>query len=182
MVILIAGDKRSGKDTVAKIIAKNLSKTKTYHFADAMKFIISRTFDITLSELEYAKNNGKLKTFLKYKRLVFLVVDFRKILQRFGTEGMKPIFGEGVWRKIVEKNLKEDYVNIIPDYRFPIEKIEGAITIRVNRSILKRHCVSDTHVSENALRDTKMDYTINNNGTFKDLELSVEKILQEIYM
>ena len=156
-IILINGKKRSGKDHIANCLCKNLkdiNKTCTIlHFADALKEILAITFNITLEELDTYKNN-ETKLVFDEKSL-----DFRQLLQRFGTDAMQSIFGKNVWRNYIEekiKTLKCDYV-LIPDFRFKHEYIENSFSIYVKGGIS-----NDSHISENELNDFKFDYIIDN--------------------
>ena len=153
-----------------------LSKAKSLSFAKPMKDIISNTFDITLDELEYAKNKGRMKSFIKYRRLVFLTTDFRVVLQRFGTEGMKPTFGDNVWSDLLRSKMTDkDMTYIISDWRFPEEAKDTDIKIQVYNTNSKAS--GDTHVSENALVNQKYDYRINNNSTMESLEEKVKALV-----
>jgi len=173
-IILIAGQKRAGKDYIAKIIKKE-TKGKILSFADTIKDIISVTFGITREELDLYKNQDfrygidifNLQNTYRYE---VKTLSFREILQRFGTEAMKPIFGKNIWVKLVKKKINKTNKNcfIIPDFRF-LEEYKGIkklknknykiITIKViNNNLVK----NDNHSSENSLEDFKFDYVIDN--------------------
>ena len=122
-MILINGAMRSGKDFTASLLAEELNllglSTELVSFAYPMKYIISQTFDISLEQLDDYKNN--LMSLASEEQEV--ITNFRQILQRFGTEGMKPVFGDDVWavmgwQKAI--NSRADVI-IITDYRFDIE-------------------------------------------------------------
>ena len=168
-IILLNGLKRSGKDYSADILLNLLPNSKKMAFADNMKTIIKETFGITYEELDYWKNN-RPKIILPNSSLI----DFREILQRFGTEAMKPIFGDNIWaRLVVEEILKTnaEYI-IISDFRFLIEyeemkKYFDVVTLHIldkNNIDLK-----DKHSSENELNNFEFDYIIDN--TKKDPDI-----------
>jgi len=145
-------------------------------FAEPIKQIVCKTFGISMDELEYAKNNGRLKAFIKYMRILYLVVDFRLILQRFGTEGTKPIFGDNVWSDLLRSKITDNNtIYIVSDWRFPIEAIDSDIKVHIVN--LKSSGTIDSHVSENALVDYKFDFVIDNSGTMEELEQQVEDFL-----
>ena len=178
--IQIAGAKRSGKDTLAKLLTKYIPNSKVMSFANPLKDIIAKTFNIDQVALDNFKN--------KPDRFKVLVIDtdedailaetnFREILQRFGTEGMKPYFGEDVWQKLLMQEAEKsnsDYV-IIPDYRFPEETIQGAMTVKVLADV----CNEDMHSSERALDGFKFQKYIDNTVRKMDVLESQAKALAE---
>lgn len=149
-------------------------------FAYPMKKILYDTLGITFEQGEYAKNNGRIKAFLKFFNPLFLFLDVRKALQIFGTEGMKPWFGNSVWRDVLEKHIHADTI-IISDWRFPEEYDWGddyeVITVRVYRDKLKS---TDSHISENALSDFKVDYVMPNHFSLSNLENKVGHLASNI--
>lgn len=195
-IILMSGKKNAGKDTVAKEIAK-LTKNKyvgMMHFAEPIKHIIAKTLGITLEDIELMKNQGNWEHTinLEWKRPdgeggfndVGHNTDMRTILQRFGTEGMKSVFGEDVWVDLMIKNVEEsdDNVILIPDWRFPNEYYK---MYAENIDIIKGRIESpnqdntQSHSSENSLDDIDIDYVIYNNGEDKSFIKDVEEMLKE---
>ena len=193
-IILIAGKKRSGKNYTAEMLQniflrKNIS-CETFSFAEPLKDIVAKTFLITHSELEEYKNNpNRYKIMLRdtggdtSKELT----DFRQVLNDLGTPIMKSYFGENIWVNLIENKIKKSQSNVIliPDFRFPIEKLQmkdtKVITIRVNKEGLEHSNL----ISENSLNDFVFDYEIDNNveGYSKliiQLEGIIENILEEL--
>jgi hypothetical protein len=123
----------------------------------------------------------------------------REFLQKLGTDAMRNGLHPNTWANAFwvdyvlqnkgdiilsgrvpgpAKNVKPIYPNwIITDVRFPNEAESvldhGGILIRVNRG-------GDTgnHPSETGLDDWEFEYTINNNGTIKELINQVRAILE----
>lgn len=160
-VILINGLKRSGKDFTASALKEafeTVGKSVRIHsFAAPMKCIISKTFNITLSELDDYKNaNARFK--LSLVDMVDgdhgLTTDFRTILQRFGTEAMKPIFGDNVWAYLARDIIQEasEEVIIFADFRFIDEYnvIKAMDDVEVTTVYVqgKESETTDTHISE----------------------------------
>ncbi len=172
-VILISGYKRSGKDYIANEINKILKgKGKVLSFADPMKEIIQNTFGITKEALNEYKNTPdeyglEIKVYPNNQpQGVIKYINFREILQNFGTEGMKPVFGNDVWAMLTKQRTLNEALSIIPDFRFKVEydvfknDLEyKVITIRIQDDGINN---LDTHSSENELKDFKFDYTIDN--------------------
>lgn len=202
-VILISGWADSGKNYVADMLTKELSCGADYEqlsFAGNMKKIICTTFGITESQLDKYKNspkdfdirvttlgvahNGsdKLTPFSLHR------TDFRRILQSFGSEAMKAVFGDDVWTDLLHKNVIESDsdILIVTDWRFKRElwRLQDKhsdkfdiITVRIERDGLEQ--ISD-HVSEIDLNDgIDFDYTIHNDGKTKvALEAQLRYLVQ----
>ena len=152
-IILINGKKRAGKDYIANILKEKLGNCEIMHYADSMKQIIADTFEISLEELENFKNENVEIIFNNRK------TTFRRVLQCFATEAIKPVFGNNIWKRIVlnkMENSNAEYI-IIPDFRFPEEYIEDSLTVKVLGGD-----TNDTHISESALNNFKFDYIIDN--------------------
>ncbi len=176
---MIAGKKRSGKDTLGKIFNEILPNSKILRFADPMKQIIATTLNISLQDLEDAKNNN-----------TYCVngISYRHVLQRFGNEAMKPVFGDYVWYSLMANKIAEfakeggEYV-IITDFRFlkeldGLEETFGALnitTINISRDGVD---TTDTHDSEVALEGYAFDVTITNNDTVAKLRTTAFELFR----
>ena len=173
-VVLINGKKRSGKDYLSSLLRKQLNG-EILSFASPMKAIIARTFGISLKELEDYKN----------REVDVFGTNFRKILQNFGTEAMKPVFGDNVWAKLcVDKAMDshKDYI-IISDWRFMVEYREllsrncTVIPINIHNDDLLQE---DIHCSEQELEAfSKFKHTIDNTGQ-PDLTRLISQLVKEI--
>jgi len=165
-LIAISGKKRSGKDTVAAIIRRNFKGPSiSYYFASALKHEVARACGVKTEFIDQFKDN------------------FRLILQGWGTDYRRKLYGDDFWIKQVESALRafEDGGNlqlvVIPDCRFKNEfdylKKRGAAIIRVRR---QKACYADSHISETDLDDVKHDFVIDNNGTIEELVEVVSKL------
>ena len=172
VVIMIAGIKRSGKDTSAQLLKEALETddhiVDIASFADPMKYILATILGITEEELDALKNNPDHP--------------HRGYLQRLGTEAMKPIFGSNVWQELLSAKIvksEADYF-IVPDFRFPIEYGCSIYpyTVKVEREGLES---VDTHSSETALEGFDFDYTLYNNGTLAELQEAINELKKDIY-
>lgn len=190
-VILISGKKRAGKDTVAQMIVEQLEgaySVSRLSFAEPMKEILANTFDVKLGDLEDYKNKPKdypiVVMHLELVESFELSTDFRKILQRFGTEAMKKQFGDDVWSELLYKKINSD-ITVVSDWRFKSElkflkkqPDVKVITVRVNRV---GQVVHDEHISEKDLDGVRTDYILNNeDGNLDWLEEQVYEMLLEI--
>lgn len=185
-IIMIAGLKRSGKDYIANLIKTELesqgNKVTIASFATPLKQIIANTLEISLEDLETYKNgedNYQCQTIdiTTDKRLHSISV--RKILQNFGTEAMKPIFGKNVWGNLMAdkiNNSKSTDYFIIPDYRFDPEfeyLSQQGHNINTLLVIGPTTNIKDNHSSE-SLPTKPFDYVINN----KAQDSSVNEIIK----
>jgi len=189
-IILINGLPRAGKDTTADFIVKNFDATKL-SFATPLKSIIANTFNITFEELETYKNNPEeygveIKAYPNNQEQITIKhTDFREILQLFGTEGMKPEFGNSVWSDLLyNKVLKSDSeLFVVSDFRFLVEyRPQPGINIVKILVLDNRKLPTEGHASDVELykNNFKFDHIITNNGTLNDLEQNINSIIQKI--
>lgn len=169
MIIGISGKKRSGKDTVADMLQMFLPKTIKYHFATPLKREVAAVMNVSVEYIDQHKDN------------------FRKILQGYGTDYRRMLFGDDFWIKKMQTALGVISANgnvnniVIPDVRFKNEyefvKANHGLMIRVNSN---RTDNADTHISETELDKFTFDYTIDNSGTLVELSEQVETIASKI--
>lgn len=159
------GLKRSGKDTCSKLLQEILKEDfdldfQILAFAKPMKNILSKSFGITLGELEQLKNVED-SIYFHNKEL-----DFRKFIEEFG-QAVKEEMGQDIWARItwgkVEESIESlDIGCIISDFRFPIEypnyRDFNIVTIKVDND----NILCSGSVAETSLGDFKFDYHIQN--------------------
>lgn len=173
VIIQIGGFKRSGKDTISQMIANHYQSSgklvDIFHYAYPLKQIAASIFDISLEQLDEFKNNKtELYRFNTYEEPC-KVTDFREILMKIGNEAIKPVFGSDVWQKIMLEKIEKSEADIIiiPDFRFTVEHIPNAVTIRINNSDI----INDTdHPSETELIDFDFDMSIDNTNYSQNQE------------
>ena len=160
-LIGISGKKRSGKDTVAEILSLTQPDVVKYWFAQQLKVEVALACNVSLAYLDTHKEN------------------FRLILQGWGTDFRRNMFGNDYWIRKMEiavNQLSQHKTIVIPDVRFPNEykyiTSQGGIMIRVERET----GLKDTHESETALDDFVFDYRIQNSGTIEELVEQVKQI------
>ena len=174
MIIIIAGKIKSGKDTVAKLISKEMDeinkKTVIIQFSSYIKM--------------YAKNilnwNGLEET------------KPRKFLQDLGQDIRNNISNKFFINRIIDDiKVYSDYMDmiIISDARLPEEidcikeKYPNAISIKVERKDFNQNITltEKNHITEHALDNYNyFDYIIENDGSLNDLNTKVIKILNNI--
>jgi hypothetical protein len=166
-VIQLSGKKRHGKDTVARLLKDKLPYATILSFAEPLKQILAETLDITLEELDIRKNNDN---------------EYRGMLQRLGTEAMKPIFGDTIWYDLLLKKIEAlpiNYFVIIPDWRFIEEIFPESFKVRIIRPSIP--LTGDDHPSEVILDNYKsFDYTLENPEGVSELLVVVDALAEEI--
>lgn len=168
-ILGISGYKKSGKDSVAKILMNHLQPKHTVRigFADALKEEIAVAIKQPVSYIEEHKDN------------------FRLILQGWGSDFRRNLHGNDYW---VEKWLHKlnglpssTYAVLVPDVRFPNEaktilKVGGTIW-RVTRNGV----MSDGHESEEQINNLPFARQIENTWTLEALESLVIKAWKTDY-
>ena len=170
MIIGISGKKRSGKDTVFKLmnaITNHEVRTTRTAFGDQIKQEIADSMNITVADIDADKER------------------FRPLLQFWGAEYRRGYCGDDYWIKKMRLAAATWYARdwlIITDVRFPneaelVRELDGVL-IRVERDT----GLDDTHDSETALDDyDHFDFRLKNDGSLDDLETAVVEIVSDIY-
>ena len=164
MIIGLSGYARSGKDTVAELLCLNYGYERV-SFADPMRkalYVLSPKLDGIVRLSEYVDDYGW--DVAKQNQEV------RRLLQVFGTEVGRKMFGLDFWIDITLKDVDNSKHVVISDVRFPneadaITKLGGSIW-RINRH---NHSAVNGHASEHAMDNYLFNHVIYNDGTLDDL-------------
>ena len=184
-VFLIHGFKRSGKDTIAKILQEELSNSKIISLASPIKNILQEMFGLTTEELETIKDKETLFIYSYDENIIKKKNRFRHYIITLGQELKKInpyIWSEFVLQEIYKDINEYDYF-VIPDVRFFEEEYMflrrelpfDIITIKVKKNGIE----SDGTEPEKGIDDKYFDYVIENNGTINDLRKQVIRIINE---
>lgn len=174
VIIQIGGFKRSGKDTISQMIANHYQSSgklvDIFHYADPIKEHLCKLFNISLEQLDEFKNSKKeLWSFYFYNYYdAYKVADFRDLLTSTG-DSFKSIFGDDIFSRLMWEKIEKSEADIIiiPDFRFAVEHIPNAVTIRINNSDI----INDTdHPSETELIDFDFDMSIDNTNYSQNQE------------
>lgn len=202
-LILLSGKKRHGKDTVGTLLKQIDARVKLQAFATPMKRIVADTLNIPVAILEEYKNDGYVCVhgvpMEDQEGTEFQMQSYRDILQRFGSEAMKPVFGTAVWVELAFQQILKHFeitdTVVITDWRFPAEfdylwdafcvdkescgHIYSSPNIDIQTWRISRDLeANDEHISETALDDFEFDETIENNGTIEELKEKLNLLLQ----
>ena len=172
VIIQIGGFKRSGKDTISQMIANHYQSSgklvDIFHYADPIKEHVCKLFNISLEQLDEFKNSKKeLWSFDNYDN-AYKVTDFRDLLTSTG-DSFKSIFGDDIFLRLMLEKIEKSEADIIiiPDFRFTVEHIQNAVTIRITNNYI----VNDTdHPSETELIDLDFNMSIDNTNYSQNQE------------
>lgn len=174
MIVGISGYKGSGKDTFADILFKEYNFQKI-SFAEKLKTSAAALFNIDPRLWETYKNDKEAivtisaPTASKTVRNIISNMTVRSLLQRYGTEAHREVFGDDFWVNELFKTIGNgDYS--ITDVRFENEarriKSHGGVIVRINRF----ENTEDTHASEQLIPESYVDYWIDNTSTLDNLK------------
>ena len=161
-ILGISGKKKSGKTTVANMIAKYVPNTVVINFADPLKVEVAKATGVSV---EYLNNNKDM---------------FRLILQGWGTDFRRAkdeSYWIDKWLTTVLQLPDTTRLVIASDVRFPNE----FDTIKYYGECwhITKDNSADTHPSENALDSYQFDCEISNTHTLNTLEQRVCELIQQ---
>ena len=199
LLIGITGLARSGKDTFAKMLAEGLYKQTDRLFilmayAHELKLKVQKDFDLSYEQLWGDEKEIGDKRFIKNKSIWIAeyqgdigLVEYwtpREIMQNYGQ--FYRTIDYDFWVKHLFSIIKRnDYKNvIITDIRYPNEAQpivdrDGYIVRMIREDKTEIH--NQYHSSEVSMSDyDKIDFIIQNNGTFDELKLNVVDVAEQI--
>lgn len=176
MIIGVSGYARSGKDTIAEVLTMNYG-FKRLAFADNIRKAVKVLDPI----LENGKRVNEMVKEFGWE-VTKAQPEMRRLLQVFGTEVGREMFGENFWVDQVFRQIEaedRDSNFIITDVRYPNEadlvRKKGGQIWRVNRSVIKP---INGHSSEFAMDTYDFDRVITNDSDIKDLESHIFSIMR----
>lgn len=153
--VLVTGRKRSGKDTFARYLARQLGCT--YHSISVyVHEALARLLNVDASTIDRLKE----KSCIKFKGRK---IPLRQLLQRLGTEVGRQMINPEVWLSMLEKDLDDLPYNVISGIRFHNEVaffekkgITFVCEVEQEGQVFK----SDTHISEDGLPVELIDFQV----------------------
>jgi hypothetical protein len=171
MIIGLSGYARTGKDTVAAILAEMGWQRRA--FADNLRKLVYALDPVVTGTTRIAD----LVDAVGWEDAKVCYPEVRRLLQRMGTEAGRQVLGEDVWVKATLSNLGVgNYV--ITDCRFPNEadaiRAAGGQVWRVRRP---GFAAVNGHASESSMDNYFFDFYLDNEGTVEDLRTLVTDYL-----
>lgn len=184
-VIGLTGNKRAGKNTVAKIVA-DLNReyfVKEASLAGPLKIAAGKLLGIEGDDealivwADEFKEDGDIMVDLPGAGWL---VTGREFLQRLGTEVGRELFGDECWVDLLvaEYDYGAQDIFLVTDVRFDNEAL--AIKEQLFGEVWcvdRPGCESDGHASEAGVSLNLIDRIIYNNGTVSDLRDTVKEAL-----
>lgn len=173
MLIGLTGYAQSGKDTVAEIlVSEGFTRVA---FADIMReaLLVLNPYAGTYRLREYVSVNG-------WDVAKVALPEIRNLMQRFGTEVGRGIFGEDFWIKQLLNRYDLTSKNyVVSDIRFPNEagmiKDHNGLVWRITRPNVGP---VNAHVSDKDMGNIKVDYTLNNDSDLESLVVLTKALLK----
>lgn len=165
-IIIFSGKQYAGKDTAAKIMLDEMQDFRRCAMGDIIKLTYGAQKNLTYEEIE--KNKSKYRADLI-------------ILGNWGR-AQSPDY----W---LQKIVEQDGNIIVTDVRIPHEyevfKKAGAITIRVEATreirASRGELIGEEDITEVGLDNIKdWDFIIDNNSSYENLKIQVNKIISRI--
>jgi len=193
MILGFAGQIGSGKDEAARRVVELLPESGVMRisFADKLKKSAAAVFELDTSFWETAKRDDKIIVQIigpgnscSSPTTAYSTMTVRKMLQNYGTEGHRDIFGGSFW---VDAALPmgldhRDIVITVTDTRFPEEadrvKNLGGKIVRLRNGAM----LAPEHDSEQILDDSLIDYEIDNSvrdDNFANLDRQLMDIFKQ---
>ena len=164
----LSGWAKSGKDTIANYLVENHGYRKV-SFADPMREALLRLDPV----IPYMGVNMRLSVAVRligWEDVKRNSPDVRVLLQRFGTEVGREMFGQNFWVDLAMSKIQPGEKIVFADVRYKNEaeavSASGGVVVRVNRDGV---VAANDHSSEHDLDDYNFDLVIDNNGSLEDL-------------
>lgn len=176
MLVGLCGKKRSGKDTAGLYLVETYGFER-HAFADPMKEAVYALDPM----IRIGRGHMNLQTVVDELGwdTVKQMPEVRRLLQRFGTEMGRTLWGEDFWvdRAFARVDLGAD--TVFTDVRFDNEdaaiRRRGGITIQIERPDTDTD--DDAHASE--VIDFTPRYIVVNDGSIEDLHRKLDALYKE---
>jgi dephospho-CoA kinase len=177
MIIGISGYAQSGKDTIANYLVSNYGFVKV-SFADPIrKALYALNPKINVGDMLGIRLSTAVDG-LGWETLKANSAEARELLQRFGTEVGREIFGQDFWVNQAMDEARRHEKVVFSDVRYPNEieailEASGASWRVIKEGI---EAVND-HSSENALDSHDFNQKIYNTGSKEDLYAKIDYLI-----
>lgn len=168
-IIGFTGYARSGKDTAAAFLVDR--GFKRLAFADALKESLYRLNPVIST---HGFRVQDVVDRLGWDQVKVDYPEVRSLLQRFGTEVGRDLYGEQFWVDRVVSQIVPGQDYVITDVRFhnEVQAIRnlGGVVVRISRAGVQ---AVNSHVSDSGVDGLIVDSVIVNDGSLSDLREAV---------
>lgn len=197
MLIGITGKAGSGKDTAFRFIKEWAESegrpARRDAFADRLKLSVARLFhpeigmEDALRWCNAIKHDGTVIVWGGHNpddTTTRIQIDGRTLLQRYGTEAHRDVFGYDFWISAVISQYDPAEIMVVTDVRFDNEahaiRDKGGEVWHILRT--RNVNVEDTHASEQPISADLVDHCIVNDGSLDHLrDLVQSRIERKVY-
>lgn len=175
MIIGLSGYAQVGKDTVAQYLIEQHGYRRVA-FADQIRKALYR-LDPIITDIAEVPRTGIANAVdhIGWEALKQNSEQARRLLQRFGTEVGREMFGDNFWVDQALKGVSKFDKVVVTDVRYPNEykalKLLDAKVIRIVKPSVK---AINGHASESALDGHLFDGTIDNVGSIEELHQKID--------
>ena len=178
-VLGLSGWARSGKDSVAEFLEERCGYVKM-SFAQPIKEALERlnpTIDVEGHRLSMSVAVEKIG----WEPLKSMSQEVRPLLQRFGSEVGREMFGDDIWVDYAMDRIPDGAKVVFSDVRYPNEadaiRREGGQVWRIERN---GNSPANDHTSEHALNKYNFDQRIYNDKDLESLWVKVGVLCREL--
>lgn len=170
-VIGITGYAQSGKDTAAGFLVER--GFKRLSFADILRtslYNLNPLIPVGVSQWEpdeavFVERVQDIVDAIGWDHAKVTHPEIRQLLQRFGTDVGRALYGDGFWVDRVTNQIEPGNNYVIPDVRFQNEALAvrrfGGLVFRINRPGVG---AVNTHISDTGIDSLVVDGVIPNTG------------------
>ena len=177
--LALSGYARSGKDTAADHLVAEYGYTKM-SFADPMRAAL-----VKLNPLIHVGGHvtqlASVVGRIGWEELKGLSPDIRPLLQRFGTEVGRDMWGENFWVSSAISAIPDGSKVVFADCRFPNEadaiRALGGKVWRIDR---EGFGPANAHISEHSMDDYTFDLLVNNCNTIQVLHEVIDSLVENL--
>jgi hypothetical protein len=176
--IALSGPARSGKDTAAKYLIDNYGYTRVSFAAPIRQALYRLNPKITLDGVCNVSLQVGVNIY-GWDAMKTHAPEIRDLLQRFGTEVGREMFGDDIWVNIAINEALKHEKAIFTDCRYPNEaeavRAIGGQIWKIERDGVEP---ANSHTSEHAMIDYSIDRKISNNGSLDELNNQLVNIFK----
>ena len=167
--IALSGPARSGKDSAAEYLIKNHGYVKVSFAAPIKEALYRLNPRVNLDGMTGVSLKVGVDAY-GWDGLKTHAPEIRELLQRFGTEVGREMFGDDIWVNIAINEALKHEKAIFTDCRYPNEadavRAIGGQIWKIERNGVEP---ANSHTSEHAMVDYNFDKKILNNGSLEEL-------------